>query len=133
MTIKILKLLTVLSFLIITFSTEHIGGQFGLYIILGLFSGGIGTLKALFYVMIILLIILSNIVSFSKKIDFAIFTISGIFFCIPIIMHISYLISKMKNRGDTVFYITTSIFLVFYIATLFKIKENNKVLFSKTA
>lgn len=126
---KLFKILTIVSFLIITTSGEHISAPFGLFIIFGLFSGGIETLKALFYVVIIVLIIVSTIVRFSHKEDLLIFISSGLFFCIPIVMRISYL----ENEVDTMFYTTAGIFVIIYSITLFKIYNRKSQLISDKA
>lgn len=122
---KFLKYLTILSFLLITFDTGHLGGQFGYFAVLGLFAGGITTIISLIILAILILFLISAVKPFKSK-DFYVFLIGGAVLIIPIIMHIRFLILNMKNRNDTIFYLTTFIFLTIYIITLLQIKNSNK-------
>jgi hypothetical protein len=131
MILKILKILTVLSFLMITFDSGHLGGQFGIYIILGLFFGFQEAILAALFLIILALFLLSSFKNLKTK-DLYIFIIGGLILMIPIIAHIRFLLITMKNRGDKVFYLTLLPFLTFYGLTLFKIiRENKKMKNSK--
>lgn len=126
MQLKLLKLFTVISFILITFDTGHIGGQFGVFIILGFLSDYKDFILSAFIATILITFIISSFKPFKPRFDFYLFLLGGFVLCIPIIMHVSFLFSKMKNRIDEVFYLTAALYLVIYATTLFKIiKEKN--------
>lgn len=126
MKLKVLKTATVLTFLLIHFSTEHIGGFFGLFIFFGLFSGDINAFKALIILLPLITFTISAFKPFKFPLDYYLFLIGGLILSIPIVMHTYYVISKMPNRGDTIFFITTLIFLATYLFTLFYIKKSRR-------
>jgi len=125
MILKILKILTVISFLLITFSGRHIGGQFGIFLYLGLFSDFKNLIPVALILMILMMFIFSSFKQLNK-IDLYIFIIGGMILMIPIIAHIRFIFINMKNRGDNVFYMTLLPFLTFYGLTLYKIIRENK-------
>ena len=121
MILKILKILTVLSFLLITFDTGHIGGQFGSFILLGFLGDYKGILASILITIILIYFIVSSIRFFKPKVDFYLSLLGGVLLFIPITIHIKFLLSK--GRSDRVFYFTTLIFLVFYGFNLYKISK----------
>ena len=125
MIIKIFKILTVLSFLLITFSGNHLGGQFGLYIFIGLFSGFYLAIPAALILFVLMIFLYSSFKQLRNK-DLYIFTVGGMILMIPIIAHIIFILTNMKNRGDFIFYTTLLPFLTFYGLTLFMIYRENK-------
>lgn len=123
MKLKIFKLLTVLSFILITFDTGHIGGQFGLFIILGFLSDYNDILISTLTVAILIGFIINSFKPFKPKFDFYLFFLGGFVLFIPIIMHLSFLFSKNKNIIDEDFYITTTLYFVIYGITLIILKK----------
>lgn len=121
MILKILKILTVLSFLLITFDTGHIGGQFGSFILLGFLGDYKGILASILITIILIYFIVSPIRFFKPKVDFYLSLLGGVLLFIPITIHIKFLLSK--GRSDSVFYFTTLIFIVFYGFNLYKISK----------
>ena len=119
MILKVLKLLTVLCFISITFDTGHIGGQFGLFIMLGFLSDFIGFIISSLSSIILFLFIISSFIPLSPKLDLYIFLWGGVLLLIPIIVHLYFLFSKI--RIDTPFYFTVSLYLILYGITLLKI------------
>lgn len=127
MILKILKILTVLSFLLITFDTGHIGGQFGSFILLGFLSDYKGIMASTLITIILIYFIVSSIKFLKPKVDFYLSLLGGLLLFIPITIHIKFLLSK--DRSDSIFYFTTIIFLVFYGFNLYKIlKQKNLVI-----
>jgi len=120
MNLKILKTATIISLLLVKFSTSHIGGTYFEFLILGLISGGYSTLLSILYLIILSLLILSIFKSFNnKKTDFYLFILGGLILSAPIAQHIYFLIER--NRTDTLFYVTATISLIIYVITLFMI------------
>ena len=119
MTLNLLKILTVLSFLLIMFETDHLGGFFGTFLLLGMMAGGVTTLISILYVLILVLFLLSILKPFSKK-NFYLFFIGGLILLFPIAQHLYAVIAY--NNHDYMFIITSGIFTIIYGFTLFKIK-----------
>lgn len=117
MKLKLFKLLTVISFVFITLDSGHIGGQFGLFIVLGFLSDYKDIIISFLTTLILIIFIVNSFKSFKPKIEYLIFLIGGIVLLVPIIMHINFLFSK--NRNDDSFYITTLLYLFFYGTTLY--------------
>ena len=126
MKLKILKLLTVISFVLITFDTGHIGGQFGLFIILGLLSDYKDIIISALILSILLIFIISSFKRFKPKLDFYIFLFGGFSLLIPIIMHMYFLFSKIKTRIDATFYLTATLYLIIYGITLLNVFNKQK-------
>lgn len=124
MKLKIFKILTVLSFVIITIDTGHIGGQFGIFIILAYFSDFKDILISILFSSILITFLISCFKNLKTKIDLYLFLVGGIVLFIPITKHILFLITKV--RSDVIFYITGLIFILFYSYTLFLIRKNRK-------
>ncbi|MCR8667248.1 hypothetical protein NO995_06120 [Aestuariibaculum sp. M13] len=120
MNLKILKILTVISFLLITWSGPHIGGPFGLYLILGLF-GNISSIIQAGVILVILILFLYNSYKSFHKYDLHLFLIGGIILMIPICSHIYTVLTQYQNKGDKIFFLTLIPFLFSYSVTLFKI------------
>lgn len=125
MGLKILKAASIISLLLISFSTGHIGGTYFMFLILGLISGGHNTLISILYLIILSLLIISILKSFkNRKTDLYLFLIGGLALTIPISQHIYFLIER--NRADTMFYVTATIFLIIYGITLFMIGKKRE-------
>lgn len=122
MNLKILKFLTIVSFLLITFNTGHIGGSFWVFLFLGLLSGGKETFFALIILLVLLLFLINAIIPRKTKKDLYLFLIGGIILLVPILMHLQFLIVNGKN-GKFPFYISSIIFLIIYCIALIEIKK----------
>ncbi|GAA4305841.1 hypothetical protein [Aestuariibaculum suncheonense] len=120
MSLKILKILTVISFLLITWSGPHIGGPFGLYLILGLLGNISSIIQAGVILVILILFLYSSYKSFHKY-DLYLFLVGGVILMIPICSHINTVFTHYKNKGDNVFFLTLIPFLLLYGITLLKI------------
>ena len=122
MKMKILKTLTVISFLVITVNAQHIGGQWGMYLLLFLFDWSIYTLYSIITLTILLAIIISAFKNFRTK-DQSFFLLGGLVLFIPItVTHV-----KGFNTGvyDKNFIITSSIFITLYLITFINIKKKH--------
>lgn len=123
MILKILKILTVISFLTITFRDQHIGGLYGQFLILGLFFDFKTFILSLTGLMILTTFIFSSFKTF-KKFDIYIFLIGGIVLMIPIFLRLKGIISS--NHNDNIFCLTSILFMTIYGTTLFLIIKENK-------
>jgi hypothetical protein len=118
--LKKMKVLIVILFLLITFDSGHIGGQFGCFLILGLISGGVTSIFSLIQIFTLIAFLKSSFKPSNK--DVYIFLIGGILLLIPIVYHIIFLISERHYR-QPFFYLTTSLFLIAYVYTLFNMRN----------
>lgn len=116
MSTKLFKLLTIVFYLLITFDTGHIGGQFGTFLVLGLISGGINSILALVLLLILILFVVSVFKPYKR--DFYVFLFGGALLCIPVFTH-----NNFYPRFNKLFWITAFVFLLFYVLTLIKIKK----------
>ncbi|MDE5417316.1 hypothetical protein L3049_04780 [Labilibaculum sp. DW002] len=124
MDVKILKIGTVIAYLLITWSGDHIGGTFAYYIIFGLFSIYTILISAIFLTVLIAFLF-SSYKAF-KKYDLHVFMVGGLILFIPIIRYSYLVISEYKSRGDDTFFLTLIPFLLLYGITLFKLhKQSN--------
>lgn len=122
MKIKILKILTVISFLVITVSGPHIGGQWGMYLLYFLFDWSIYTLYSIVTLSTLLVIIINAFRPFNRRCQY-IFLLGGIVLFIPIInTHIQGFKTSNFDKG---FIITSSIFITFYIITLYNMRRKH--------
>ncbi|PXY01446.1 hypothetical protein DF185_08145 [Marinifilum breve] len=124
MDVKILKVLTVLAYVFITWTGTHLGGTFGYYIIFGLMDIHSVLFSALF--LLILISFLYSAFKPIKKYDWHVFLLGGIVLCVPIFYHTHVVLSEFKNRGDHVFFLTACPFLIIYGITVFRIKRSAK-------
>lgn len=122
MILKIFKILTVMSYLFITFDTGHIGGPFGLYIILGLFWNISSILLSVLFLTILSVFLYSSFKPFKKN-ELYLYLFGGFILLIPVLSHINIVLTQFKNRGDNRFFLTLIPFLFFYFMTLFIIRR----------
>ena len=120
MILKILKIFTVISYLFIMRTGDHLGGAFGYYLIFGLL-GNISTilLSALF--LTILTVFLYSSFKPLNKNELYVFLLGGVILIIPVLSHFCTVLTQFKNRGDNLFFLTLFPFLVLYGMTLFLI------------
>lgn len=124
MILRILKALTAISFLSITFAGDHIGGPFGLYVILGLFS----SFPTSFISGLIILVILSffySAIKPSPKRDKILFLAGGVILFIPIISHLKAELEIFYHHKNLYFMISSLPFLILYGVTIFKVWRIN--------
>ena len=126
MILKILKILTVVSFLAIKVEGEVIGGPLGAFLVLGLLADFLTMISSLIILTILLLFLYSAIKPF-KPIDLFTFIAGGVVLIIPIIIHANSVMSEMTFSSGRLFYITLLPFILFYSLTLsMMIRQNQK-------
>jgi hypothetical protein len=120
MKMKILKILTVMSFLVITVNVPHIGGQWGMHLLLFLFDWSIYTLFSIITLTILIAMIISAFKNFKAK-DQSFFLLGGIVLFMPIIE--TYIKGFKTSNFDKDFIITSSVFITLYLITFINIKK----------
>lgn len=125
MILKILKIFTVISYLLIIWTGDHLGGIFGYYIILGLF-GDISTILLSVLFLIILTVFLYSSFKPFKKNELHVFLLGGVILIIPVLSHFYTVLTQFKNRGDNRFFLTLFLFLILYGMTLVSIGRQKK-------
>ena len=116
MILKILKIFTVVSYLFIMWTGDHLGGTLGFYIAWGFF-GNISTilLSALFST--ILTVFLYSSFKPFKKNELYVFLLGGVILIIPVLSHFYTVLTQFKNRGDDRFFLTLFPFLILRLRT----------------
>jgi len=112
MLLKILKILTPISFLAITIKGDIVGGPYGAFLLLS-FVGGILPAISGIVISAILLVFLSNAIMPTKHSDLVIFIVGGAVLFIPILAHVLF-----ATQG-WLFFGTLLPFVVIYSLTLF--------------
>jgi hypothetical protein len=122
MILKILKILTVISYLFITWTGSHLGGSFGFYIILGLFLNISSILLSVLFLTILSVFLYSSFKPFKKN-ELYVFLFGGVILFIPVLFHTYIVLTQFKNRGDNLFFLTLLPFLFLYGMTVFLISR----------
>lgn len=120
MDLKFLKIGTVIAYLCITWAGAHIGGPFGLCILLGLFSIQTILISALFLTVLIAFLYSAN--NAFKKYELEVFLVGGLILSIPIISHAHTVLVFFERKDDT-FFLTLIPFILLYGIILFKIQK----------
>ena len=126
MILKILKILTVISYLFITCTGGHLRGAFGYYIVLGLFWNISTILLSVLFLTILSVFLYSSFKPFKKN-ELYVFLLGGVILIMPVLSHFYTVLTQFKNRGDNLFFLTLFPFLILYCMTLFLISSQKKI------
>lgn len=127
MILKILKIFTVISYLFITWTGDHLRGAFGFYLILGLLGNISTILLSVLFLTILTVFLYSSFKPFKKN-ELYVFLLGGVILFIPILSHFYTVLTQFKNRGDNLFFLTLFPFLILYSMTLFLISRQKKII-----
>ena len=117
MLLKFLKVITVFSFLCLSYEAEHIGGRFWELLVYGVFSGGFYMIVSCVYLLVLALIILTAFFTVKGK-EFYLLLVCGVVLLIPVTLHLEYLIYSGRKNFDFLIWLT--VFMISYILALYK-------------
>ena len=124
---KVLKILTIVSFLSITLKGVHVGGPLGFFLLLGLFqSDDLLMLIASIVCLSVLAIFVYSIFKPLGRRDFLLFVVGGIILLLPTGWLVIYLIGHPDFIEPLPFLMSLLLFVIFWIVALVWIHKTDK-------